>query len=337
MRAVAIAEDRSLEPVEIPDPVPARGEVVLAVSFCGICGSDLQMPGYPAEVIPAGHVPGHEFTGRIATIGEEVVGWSVGDRVAVLPMVSCGRCLACRMGALNLCEAGIMHGPGLGRQGAYAQYVAVPAGMLQRLPDAVSAEHGALVEPLAVAIRGISLAEVRSGDPICVLGAGPIGVMAALGARARGSEAILVVEPSSGRREWMQRLGFVVAPPDEAVSTAAELFGGPPVAVVDCSGHRTGVPLAIDLLAPRGRLVTVGVAPEPVPLDLTALAMKEIAIQGSLAYSVDDFREALAHIEAGNVPCDELITTVAPVEDAAAWFGELTSGTTSQLKVLLQP
>ena len=107
MRAVAIASDRSLQVVDIDRPVPGAGEVLLDVSFCGICGSDLHMLQMPAEMIPAGHVLGHEFTGVIAALGASVGQWDVGERVAVVPMVPCAACYACRTGRPNLCENGI--------------------------------------------------------------------------------------------------------------------------------------------------------------------------------------------------------------------------------------
>jgi threonine dehydrogenase-like Zn-dependent dehydrogenase len=134
MRAVAITDDRSVAVVDIDRPVPGVGEVLLDVRYCGICGSDLHMLGMPAEMIPAGHVLGHEFTGVVAGLGPGVDGWDAGERVTVFPMISCGQCYACRTGHLNLCEKGIDHGPGIGRQGGYAESVVVPAGMLRRLP-----------------------------------------------------------------------------------------------------------------------------------------------------------------------------------------------------------
>lgn len=136
----------------------------------------------------------------VADLGPGVDGWDAGERVTVLPMVSCGECYACRTGHLNLCEKGIDHGPGIGRQGAYAESVVVPAGMLRRLPAAVSDAGGALVEPLAVAIRAIRLSGATPQEPVCVLGAGPIGVLTVAGLRARGFGQVAVVEPTAGRR-----------------------------------------------------------------------------------------------------------------------------------------
>jgi len=127
MRAVAIAADRRLQAVRMDRPVPGPGEVLVDVRYCGICGSDLHLPELPAEYFPAGHVLGHEFTGVIAELGPEAGAWQAGERVAVFPMIACGACAPCRGGHPNLCDHGIDAGPGIGRQGGYAESVAVPA------------------------------------------------------------------------------------------------------------------------------------------------------------------------------------------------------------------
>jgi threonine dehydrogenase-like Zn-dependent dehydrogenase len=125
-------------------------------------GSDLHM--LSAGLVPAGHVLGHEITGTVAALGPGVAGWTAGGRVAVLPLVACRQCYACLAGRPNLCEEqGIDHGPGIGRPGGYAESVAVPAGMLRRLPDSVSDTHGALAEPLAVALHAIRVS--AAGPP----------------------------------------------------------------------------------------------------------------------------------------------------------------------------
>ena len=338
MRAVAIASDRSLQVVDIDRPVPSPGEVLLDVSFCGICGSDLHMLQMPAEMIPAGHVLGHEFTGVIAALGPGAGQWDVGERVAVVPMVPCGACYACRIGRPNLCENGIDRGPGIGRQGAYAESVTVPVGMLRRLPPAISDADGALIEPLAVAIRAISQSGATPQEPVCVLGAGPIGLLTVAGLRARGFGRIAVVEPVAGRRAAAERLGARTATPEEAVVSVPSLLGDePPTTVIDSTGHPSGAPLAIELLPAAGRLTIVGLPGDPVPLSLDWVAVKEIVIRGSLTYTDRDFAEAMEHIAAGRIPCGQVATTKAPLEHAPRWFADLSSGATQQVKVLLSP
>lgn len=339
MRAAVIGADRGLTVTDIKRPVPAVGEVLIDVRYCGICGSDLHMLGMTADLVPAGHVLGHELTGVVAALGPGVAGWSEGERVVVLPMVACGQCYACRAGHSNLCErGGIDDGPGIGRPGGYAESVAVPAGMLRRLPSTVSDRDGALAEPLAVALRAIRLSGAGPGEPVCVLGAGPIGVLAVAGLLAAGFERVAVVEPGPGRRAAAERLGVRTAGPDEAADEIPGLFGGQrPTVVIDTTGHPSGAPLALRLLPAAGRLTVVGLPDAPTPLDLGLLAFKEITVRGSLVYDERDFTAAVAHIAAGRVPCDRIITRVAPLDSAPAIVAELRGGATNQVKMLLAP
>jgi len=339
VKAALIGADRTLTVADIERPAPAVGEVLIDVRYCGICGSDLHMLGMTADLVPAGHVLGHELTGVVAALGPGVAGWSEGERVVVLPMVACGQCYACRAGHSNLCErGGIDDGPGIGRPGGYAESVAVPAGMLRRLPSTVSDRDGALAEPLAVALRAIRLSGAGPGEPVCVLGAGPIGVLAVAGLLAAGFERVAVVEPGPGRRAAAERLGVRTAGPDEAADEIPGLFGGQrPTVVIDTTGHPSGAPLALRLLPAAGRLTVVGLPDAPTPLDLGLLAFKEITVRGSLVYDERDFTAAVAHIAAGRVPCDRIITRVAPLDSAPAIVAELRGGATNQVKMLLAP
>ena len=338
MRAVAVTEDRRLELVDIRRPIPGAGEVLLDVRYCGICGSDLHMLHMPADVVPPGLVLGHEFTGAIADLGPGVEGWAVGERVVVFPMVPCGQCHACRAGHPNLCHKRMEEEPGVGRQGAYAESVVVPVGMLRRLPSKVSDAHGALIEPLAVAVRAIRLSGATPDEPVCVLGAGPIGVLTVVSLRARGFGRVAVVEPAPGRRAVVERLGVPAVAPHEASTGVPSLVGHEsPKTVLDCTGHPSGAPLALELLPAAGCLTIAGLPTAAVPLDLAALVRKEIVVRGAFIYVEDDFAEALGHIAAGRVPCEQIITTVAGLEEAPAWFEDLSGRATEQVKVLLCP
>ena len=338
MRAVAITGDRTAELVDIDRPAPAAGEVLLDVSYCGICGSDLQMMGMPAGMLPPGHVLGHEFTAVIAELGPQAGAWAVGDRVVVFPMIACGECDACRTGHSNACDNGIDRGPGIGRQGAYAESVAVPAGMLRRLPATVSDADGALTEPLAVAIRAVRISGATPSEPVCVLGAGPLGMLTTAFLLAQGFGRVAVVEPARARRAVAGRLGVPAVSPDEAAARIASLLADePPAVVIDTTGHPSGAPLAVDLLPPAGRLTVVGLPAEPARIDLTLLAVKELTVRGSLCYDEGDFTEALGHIAAGRIPCREIITTITSLEEVPARLADLSAGTTQDIKILLRP
>ena len=330
--------DGGVAVVTVDRPAPAAGEVLLDVSYCGVCGSDLHMLGAP-DAFPAGHVLGHEFTGVVAEIGPQADGWAIGDRVVVDPLISCGECDPCRTGHPNLCQQeGIDHGPGIGRQGAYAESVAVPAGMLRRLPATVSDADGALIEPLAVAMRAIKVSGATPDEPVCVLGAGPIGMLTVAALRARGFSRIAVVEPIPGRRAAAQRLGVAAVAPDDAITGVRPMLDDePPAVAIDATGDPTGAPLAIELLRPAGRLTIVGLPDDPAPIDLGTIAFKELIVRGSLSSDDGDFTEAIDYIAAGRIPCHHIVTTTASLDDAPTLLKDLRSGTTEQVKVLLRP
>jgi 2-desacetyl-2-hydroxyethyl bacteriochlorophyllide A dehydrogenase len=336
MRAVAISDDRSLRMVDLPEPDLQPDEVRIDVSFCGICGSDLHMREMPA--VPAGIVLGHEFTGVITETGPAVTGWAAGDRVTANPFDPCGQCENCASGYPELCPTNTRRGIGLmSYYGAYAETVVAPQASLFRLPDEVSDAHGALAEPLSVGLHGVNLAQAHPSESCVVLGAGPIGVVTALGLRAKGFEKIIVVEPTEVRRETLRGMGFAVSDVSGQEESVRDALGGPPRVAFDCTGHPVGISTAIAMVAPAGRVVIVGVPSHPSTVHAAEIATKEVQIRGSLAYTSADWTQALDSLASGRIPAADLITTVAPLEDAEKWFGDLTSGATRQIKVLLQP
>ena len=290
------------------------------------------------SAIPAGIVLGHEFMGVISETGAAVSGWTAGDWVVANPFDPCGECENCRSGYPELCPTNTRRGVGLGPYyGAYAETVVAPQASLFRLPDAVSDAHGALAEPLAVGLHGVSLAQADPAEPCVVLGGGPIGIMTALGLRAKGFEKVIVIEPTEVRRATLSRMGFAVSDVDGQGDNVRDFLGGPPRVAFDCTGHPVGIGTAIDMIAPAGRVVIIGVPSHPSTVHVAQIATKEVQIRGSLAYTAADWSEAIGSLASGRIPAADLITTVAPLEDAEHWFGELTSGTTRQIKVLLKP
>jgi 2-desacetyl-2-hydroxyethyl bacteriochlorophyllide A dehydrogenase len=337
MRALEVTEERKLAEAELPEPEPQAGEVAIDVAFCGICGSDLHM--LPSPAIAPGTVMGHEFSGTVAALGEGVEGWELGERVCVIPVDPCGECPNCLAGNGHLCVQAPLRGHGLGgRSGGFAQRVTAPATSLLRLPDQVSDEHGALVEPLAVGVHAARLAELDPGEPVCVLGAGPIGVMTCLALRAEGFERLVVIEPGERRRERIEALGFGALPLQGVhEATVAALGGAMPAAVFECAGRPDAVGLALELVRARGVVVAAGVLEEPVPLNQLLLILKEARIQGCFAYRREDFERAIELLASGELPGGELVTEVVPLGRAQEMFDELGSPGTDQLKVLLRP
>lgn len=339
MRSVEVASDRALVVVDRAEPVPGSGQVVVEVAFCGICGSDLHFRDVPA-LFPEGTVPGHEVAGRIVGVGDSVTGWQAGDRVCVFPFAQCGSCAYCLSGSEQVCPEAIVRGVGLGtgRPGGYAERMLVDESMLFALPDGIDDRAGTFVEPLAVAVRAVAKAELAAGERVAVLGAGPIGLLTAIVLRERGFEHTVLVSRNAARGEQAAALGLPVATLAEVERDGlTERLGGPPACVLECAGSAAAARLAVDLVAPLGRVVLVGIAMEPLDLSAPALVLKEAEIRGALAYRRADYAEAIALLAGGRVPTGELITGSAGLDDAEAMFQALTSRGNTHLKVLLQP
>ncbi len=281
-------------------------------------------------VLAAGTIMGHEFSGTLDVVGDGVEGWSEGDRVCIFP----GRPLD-RHDIVAQLDAGI----GLGAlPGGYAEAVVCEAECLWRLPDELELEHGALVEPLAVALHGLDVAGVEPGQTVAVLGAGPIGVMTLVALLARGVESVVVVEPNESRRALASEFGALAAVGLEGVHAAVvEALGEPPAVVLECAGHPTALPLATELVASSGVIGLLGVLEEPVEISQMNLMLKEAQVRASFAYRPASFDEAVAMIAGGAVPAERLITSREPLERAEEMFAELLRPGTDQVKVLLKP
>ena len=323
-----ITEDRRLEERDLDTPEPGAGQVRVKVEACGICGSDLHM--LPSPQIAPGAVMGHEFAGVVDAVGNGVEGHAPGDRVCVYPFAP-----------IDHHDLQVAMDTGIGMSdhpGAYAEAVVVEKSMLWRLPDGVSFDEGALVEPLAVALHGLNIGEVTPGEPCAVIGAGPIGTMTAVALRARGVDRVVVIEKNQRRLERARGLGFDAVGLDTVHEDALAALGGvPPMVVFECAGNPAAPNLAIELVAPSGRVILLGVLEEPVPISQLLLMLKEAQIRSSFAYRPADFDEAIALIEAGKVPAGELITGHAPLAQAQECFDQLLSPETEHLKVLLKP
>jgi len=332
VRAVEVGEDRLLRIVELEPPAPGPAQVLLEVSYCGICGSDLHFRDVPA-LFPQGTIPGHEFSGRITALGPGVEGWAAGDRVCVLPFAQCGECEACLRGEEQVCPHAVVRGVGLGtgRPGGYAERVTVDARMLFALPDCVDDRAGALTEPLAVAVRAVACAQTASGEPVSVIGAGPIGLLVALVLRARGHERVTLISRNPWRGALAAELGLEVVGLDEAAA------GDAPACVFECAGTPAAARLAAELARPLGRIVLIGFALEPLDLVAAPLLLKELTLRGVLAYTRADFAGAIELLASGAIPSERLISAVLSLEEAEAAFQSLTAPGNTQLKVLLAP
>jgi threonine dehydrogenase-like Zn-dependent dehydrogenase len=312
----------------VPEPTPREDEVVIRVSGCGICGTDLHSlsGGNPLVRFPA--IPGHEFGGTVTAVGGGVSWLSIGDRVVVDPSRYCGHCSQCRSGHPNLCPD--KGGYGSRFPGGFAEQASVRATSCEKIPDSMSWEVALMVEPLACVLHGVD----RLGDDIrsdaVVVGAGPIGLLTALALRHKGV-SVSVVEKSEVRMEVARRMGF-----EEVVESVSLLKRPTASTVVDA----TGVPAAIEdgfgLLDRGGKMLFMGVAKagSRVSLDPHRINWQELTILGSTAlnYTFGRALDLLGHI---GEHAEMLVTHKMPLED----FGQALDllRTQSALKILIQP
>lgn len=336
MRAAVISAERTLEIVDLERREPQPDEVVVTVVRAGICGSDLHALKNPRY--EAGVVMGHEIAGDVLEVGAQVTGWEPGQRVALYHGTPCGTCSTCRAGHPHICRNHLATALGLGAvQGGMAEQVVVHHSLLHPLADALSYEAGALAEPLSIAIHGVEKAHVNESSTVAVLGAGPIGAMAACALRARGTERVVVIDPNPLRRAAAERMGFEVLGLDDVSAAVRDVLGGPADAVLECSGHPSAAGQAISLAKATGRVVLQGVPLDPVKVSQFAIVQKEVEIVGAASCLPVELDEALAHLAAGRIPLNELVTQVAPLGDAAPCFDALIHGDGAQLKIQLDP
>jgi (R,R)-butanediol dehydrogenase/meso-butanediol dehydrogenase/diacetyl reductase len=335
---------------DVPDPTASPSEVVLEVIWCGICGSDTKEWQDGPVVITdgpnrvTGNSPpitlGHEFIGKIVECGPGVEGLVVGDRVAVEGEMRCGRCWFCQRGDYHLCQEAAY--VGFNRDGGLAEYVAVPAVQAIPVPEGLSNELAALVEPCAVALHAVGRSGLAGDGALAIMGAGPVGLGAVLAARSVGAGSVVVLEPSALKREQAKRFGATetLSPlVGDAVGEARELLNGGRGAdvVLECSGHPDAIGAAITLARKGGTVVTVGLHARPVMIDINAVTMSERRLLGSLGYR-REFGPTFDLLGATDVDPTEMITALVPLSDAVEkGFRGLTDDRENQMKILIDP
>jgi (R,R)-butanediol dehydrogenase/meso-butanediol dehydrogenase/diacetyl reductase len=320
---------------EVPRPQAGAGEVVVAVEYCGICGSDVHRSA--AGRFPEGAIVGHEAIGTVAETGEGVDGWRAGDRVVVIAYDPCLQCRWCLEGEYQLCLDKYWIGLGA-NPGGFAEYVKARSTMLLAIPDGVSSLRAALTEPLAVALHAVRTAHINLGDTAVVIGAGPIGLLVLQCLQVAGARAVAVVEPAASRAELAGKLraDLVLAPGGEEVAAeVADALGAEPDVVFDCAGVPQSLQSAADLVRPHGRIMLVGVSMKPVPIVPIVWGLKEAAMQACIAYR-DEFPLAMDLLAKGKVDVESLVTGVVGLDEVGQTIGRL-QRPGDEVKVLVEP
>jgi (R,R)-butanediol dehydrogenase/meso-butanediol dehydrogenase/diacetyl reductase len=336
MKAAVFREAKKPLVIEdVPEPRALPGRLVLRVAGCGICGSDLHMSELP---LAPGMVMGHEFAGEIAEVGRGAGDWKVGERVCALPLIGCGSCAHCAAGAPQFCTK--LEGVGLGaHSGGYAEYVMVDARETFRLPDALATHEGALVEPLAVGLHAVHGADVRPGENVLILGAGPVGLATALWARHAGAREIVVSDPVAHRRELVERLGATATLDPNAgpvIPAFERLAGRAPDVIIECVGVPGMIQSVIDLSQPEGRVVIAGVCMHSDQILPVSAIVKDLRVRFVSYYRRADFGYTLDMLRAGRIRPQPMITDVIGLPELPAAFEALRRPST-QCKVIVRP
>lgn len=342
--------DIRVEDVDVPQ-IRESDEVLVEVLWCGICGTDLHeyMVGpivtpvspHPLTGVTIPQVLGHEFSARVVEVGRSVRDVAVGDRVAIMPAIVCGRCRFCREGLGHLCEKFACTGLSA-ETGGLAQYAVLKEYQVAKLPDSVSDIEGAVVEPASVAAYGIDRVGVRGGDIVLVTGAGPIGVLSAMYANALGATTVVIAEPNPNRAALARAMdiGPVIDPTKaDFAEFIAETTEGRGVDIVaECSGSTPGLTTAMDSVRTRGKIVQTGLHTRPATIDAMRLSEKDISYVGSWCYLITDWPRIIRLIASGKYPVAKAVTTRISLESVVSQgFDVLVNPTGDQLKVLVSP
>jgi threonine dehydrogenase-like Zn-dependent dehydrogenase len=326
----------SVDDVEAPDLRP--GEVRVRVHATGLCKSDVY--GYSGvndrrdAVLSDGDalVMGHEVAGTVDELGPGVDAPPLGTPVAVNPIYGCGECDRCRAGDENLCDDRTVVGCMVTAPGGYAESLAVPQRNVHPLSGDTPLEWGALVEPLTVGAHGVRLADPAPGDEVLVIGGGIVGLGAALAARRRVGDGVLVLEPVPARRKLCERLALRAADPDSVLGSGEEFS-----LAIDCVARPETLEGAVRAVPPQGLVVLVGIWEDYIPLPVSLVVGRETRIAGSYGYNQADFADVTAWVASGEVGLSPVIEHRVGFDAVIDAFDAYANGSLDAVRTLFQP
>ncbi len=313
MRAQFYEGARKFRAGTVPPPARGNGETLLRVRRVGICGTDLHIfQGHLDQRVRRGGIIGHETFAEVIE-PEPGSAFKAGDRVVINPVLCCGTCRACQMGASYLCYS--LKILGVDVDGGMRELYPVPTDRLLKIPDTLSDDQAALIEPLAVATHDVTRAGVKSGDAVMVFGGGPIGALIAMVCRHRGAR-VIVSEVNPYRIEILKSLGLELAGPGaDVVKLANDWTNGEGVDVAfEVTGHPSAVRAVTDVVRVWGTVSIVAIHSEPMPVNLYQMFAREITMHGSRLYTGAAWEEAIRLAATGAVPVAPLVSRVVPLD-----------------------
>ncbi|MCI9047080.1 MAG: alcohol dehydrogenase catalytic domain-containing protein [Hungatella sp.] len=322
---------------EVPVPEPAKGQVLIKIMKIGVCGSDIHVyhGEHPFTSYPV--TQGHEVSGEIAKLGEGVTGFEPGQKVTIQPQVVCGQCHPCRHGKYNLCEE--LKVMGFQTTGTASHYFAVDAAKVTPLPQDMSFDEGAMIEPLAVAVHAVKRAGDVTGQKIAVLGAGPIGILVAQTAKGMGAHSVMITDVSDIRLAKAKECGV-----DFTVNTKAADFGdamtrhfGPDKAdvIYDCAGNNITMGQAIRYARKGSAIILVAVFAGEARVDLAVLNDHELDLNTSMMYRNEDYLEAIRLVNKKKVALAPLVSKHFPFRDYLKAYQYIDENRESTMKVII--
>lgn len=341
-------EDIRIE--DVPEPELKPGEVKVKIKSCGICGSDLHEFRSGPFIIPRRPHPltgrsggpvilGHEFSADVVQSTESAESYQAGDRVVANPLIYCGKCHYCRNGQYIMCTQ--LGTYGFASDGAFAEYAVFPGNALLKLPDSVTDEMGAFVEPLAVALHAVNRSGMALGDTVAVVGAGPIGLLVMQACRAAGARKIFVIEPMASRRQLAEKLGAsAIFDPeaDEPGKAIADHTDGLRVDVAfDCVGIQASFDTALSLTGRRATICVVGLSLKPIQVPFIRLWGHEKNITFSSGYE-KEFPAAIDLLADGRIETDSMITARINLDELVdKGMRSLIDESEKHIKILVSP
>lgn len=322
-----------MEIIDVPTPEPDADEVIVEVDWAGMCGSDAGIYAFKSafERMNLPTIIGHEYAGRVVSMGEQVMAFERGERVVERPLRGCNTCYQCRRGNENVCQHAAI--TGVDHDGAYAPFIRVPADSLVSIPSDVEQRSAAMTEPTSIAVRAICRnSRIRPGDAVLVEGPGPIGILSAQVARAQGGQVIVsgINRDAEHRLPLAQELGFdtlnVEVDDCQAVREERTEGGGYDV-VIDTTGHPSGLTTAVEEIKPGGQIVLVGLTGS-TKLAYADIVRGEIDIQCSYASTIDDFERSFELIRSGAVDVESIIDERFSLQDVEEAFEAFRAGKT---------
>ncbi|UCH03703.1 MAG: alcohol dehydrogenase catalytic domain-containing protein [Candidatus Thorarchaeota archaeon] len=336
MRAAVYGGAQDIQVKEIPEPILGPRDVLVRPKYVGICGTDLSAWEY--GMYEGGLVLGHEFTGEIVDVGNEVTEWRVGDRVVPNSLIPCGVCSYCTSHRHSLCED--MQMVGISMNGGLADLVGLPETTLHTLPETVDFKAGVFVEPLAVAIRGFHRVDFGEGMDVLVLGTGPIGLLSIQYAKIKGASKVYASEIQEARLQAARNVGadMVINPQNESLSLRLENYTAAAGVdlVVECTGKPQPTAESFSVVKRGGSILILGISEEPVEVDFMTGVLNELTVHFSyLGYA--EFPEAIELLADKQIQTEQLITRVIPLERVVEdGFEALTRPDSSDVKVLVE-